>query len=231
MPTLKPKRTFVYSSENMKNVLEAALADRCDTSRINMSQAIEGILFDELVPRGGGLAETAMKRIYQGSSSVREELFLLFQENAAGSSWNAKFDDLKLLVELAARQALGAMVVAGLSHRGDGARPEFHLKSCWETVCERLERTAGGDGAAAASAAIDAEVARGLLTKLEGEAVLAEAKVFFDVVLRNWDALGNFTYTYRSLADVVDLVDAWPEDAGSRDGLKACLKSIDDARE
>lgn len=38
MPTLKPKRTFVYSSDNARRALEAALADRCEVNRTNMSQ-------------------------------------------------------------------------------------------------------------------------------------------------------------------------------------------------
>ena len=56
MPTLKPKRTFVYSSDNARRALEAALADRCEVNRTNMSQEIEGILIDALMPHEIGRA-------------------------------------------------------------------------------------------------------------------------------------------------------------------------------
>lgn len=231
MPTLKPKRTFVYSSDNARRVLEAALADRCEVNRTNMSQEIEGILIDALVPHDGGLAEMAMTRIYYGQTGVRDEVSTAFCDAAAVYDWDTGVSDLRPLVELAARQSLGSLIDAS-KEEDDGSRPVYHLKTCWNSVCSRLHHVCENDPGSreALSAAVDEGVARDLSRALDAGNKGIEARAFFDVVLRNWAVLGGFTYTYRALMDVVAIADEWPETAQSREGLKACLWAISDGR-
>lgn len=231
MPTLKPKRTFVYSSDNARRALEAALADRCEVNRTNMSQEIEGILIDALVPHDGGLAEIAMTRIYYGQSGVRDEVSTAFCDAAAVYDWETGTSDLKPLVALAARQSLGSLIDAS-REEADGSQPVHHLAACWASVCGRLHHVCEDDPGSreALSAAIDEGVARDLARALEDGRKGVEARAFFDIVLRNWAVLGGFTYTYRALMDVVAIADEWPETARSREDLKACLCSVAAAR-
>ena len=231
MPTLKPKRTFVYSSEDARRALEAALADRCDVNRTNMSQEIEGILIDALVPHDGGLAERAMTRIYYGQTGVRDEVAAAFSDAAAVYDWETGTSDLRPLVELAVQQSLGALIDAS-KEETDGSHPVYHLKTCWDSVCSRLHHVCEDDPASreALSAAIDEGVARDLGRALEDGRKGVEARAFFDIALRNWVVLGGFTYTYRALMDVVTLADEWIETARSREDLKACLWAISDGR-
>lgn len=231
MPTLKPKRTFVYSSDNARRALEAALADRCEVNRTNMSQEIEGILIDALVPHDGGLAEMAMTRIYYGQTGVRDEVSTAFCDAAAVYDWDTGVSDLRPLVELAARQSLGSLIDAS-KEEDDGFRPVYHLKTCWDSVCSRLHHVCESDPGSreALSAAIDEGVARDLSRALDAGNKGIEARAFFDVVLRNWAVLGGFTYTYRALMDVVTIADEWPETARSREDLKSCLCSVAAAR-
>lgn len=231
MPTLKPKRTFVYSSDNTRRALEAALTDRCEVNRTNMSQEIEGILIDALVPHDGGLAELAMTRIYYGQTGVRDEVSTAFSDAAAVYDWDNGASDLRPLVELAARQSLGSLIDAS-KEEDDGSCPVYHLKTCWDSVCSRLHHVCEDDPGSreALSAAVDEGVARDLSRALDGGSRGVEARAFFDIALRNWGALGGFTYTYRALMDVVELADEWPETARSREDLKACLWAISDGR-
>lgn len=231
MPTLKPKRTFVYSSDNARRALEAALADRCEVNRTNMSQEIEGILIDALVPHDGGLAEMAMTRIYYGQTGVRDEVSTAFCDAAAVYDWDTGVSDLRPLVELAARQSLGSLIDAS-KEEDDGSRPVYHLKTCWDSVYSRLHHVCENDPGSreALSAAVDEGVARDLSRALDAGNKGIEARAFFDVVLRNWAVLGGFTYTYRALMDVVAIADEWPETARSREDLKACLCSVAAAR-
>lgn len=231
MPTLKPKRTFVYSSDDTRRALEAALADRCEVNRTNMSQEIEGILIDALVPHDGGLAERAMTRIYYGQTGVRDEVAGAFSDAAAVYDWDSDTSDLRPLVELAAQQSLSALIDAS-REEPDGSRPVYHLKTCWDSVCSRLHRVCEDDpdSREALSAAIDEGVARDLGRALDAGRKGVEARAFFDIILRNWAVLGGFTYAYRALMDVVELADEWPETARSREDLKACLWAISDGR-
>ena len=231
MPTLKPKRTFVYSSDAARRALEAALADRCEVNRTNMSQEIEGILIAALEPHDGGLAEMAMTRIYYGQTGVRDEVSTAFCDAAAVYDWDTGVSDLRPLVELAARQSLGSLIDAS-KEEDDGSRPVYHLKTCWNSVCSRLHHECENDPGSreALSAAVDEGVARDLSRALDAGNKGIEARAFFDVVLRNWAVLGGFTYTYRALMDVVAIADEWPETARSREDLKACLCSVAAAR-
>ena len=231
MPTLKPKRTFVYSSEDARRAIEAALADRCEISRTNMSQEIEGILIDALIPHDGGFAERAMMRVYYGMSDVRREVASAFCDAAAVYDWETGVSDLRPLVELAAQQSLPALIDAS-KEEADGSRPIYHLRTCWDSVCGHLHHVCEDDPGSreALSAAIDEGVARDLSRALDAGRKGVEARAFFDVVLRNWTVMGGFTYTYRALMDVVNMADEWPETARSREDLKACLWAISDGR-
>lgn len=231
MPTIKPKRTFVYSSESARRALEAALADRCEVNRTNMSQEIESILIGALIPHDGGLAERAMTRIYYGQTGVRDEVAAAFSDAAAVYDWETGTSDLRPLVEIAAQQSLGALIDAS-KEEADGSRPIYHLRTCWDSVCSRLHHVCESDpdSREALSAAVDEGVARDLSRALDAGCKMVEARAFFDIALRNWSVLGGFTYTYRSLMDVVGLADEWPETARAREDLKECLWSISDGR-
>ena len=178
------------------------------------------------------LAELAMTRIYYGQTGVRDEVSTAFSDAAAVYDWDNGASDLRPLVELAARQSLGSLIDAS-KEEDDGSRPVYHLKTCWDSVCSRLHHVCEDDPGSreALSAAVDEGVARDLSRALEGGNRGVEARAFFDIVLRNWAALGGFTYTYRTLMDVVELADEWPETARSREDLKACLWAISDGRD
>lgn len=229
MPTLKPKRTFVYSSEDAKKALEAALADRCELRGSNMSQEIEGILIEALVP-SGALAERSMTRIYYGMSGVRDELANAFCDAAARDT-TADEPGLRPLVELASEQSFGAFIQFE-KVGSDGARPIFHLRSSWDSVGNRLDEfcKANPNGPEAASASLDAALSRAISKDLESYRDDLPAKEFFGVVLRNWNALGDYSFTYRALADVVELASDWPESAASREALKSCLWQAEEQR-
>lgn len=225
MPTLKPKRTLVFSSSDTQRALEAALSDRCEMHRTSMSYEIEQILIDTLIPPAGSEAERAMMRIYYGQSTVKEELAQAFCDAAAGDGYHARHGDMRPLVELAARQSVG--LTLDLATRHGSAMPVYHARECWDAVVRVMRGAAKDDGLVG----IDAKAAEALLGRLGDESAHPEAKAYFDVILRNWELLGDYTYTYRSLMDVVDMTVGWPEDARSREGLKAALVAIESARE
>lgn len=227
---MKPKRTLVFSNADTQRALEAALSDRCELHRTSMSYEIEQILIDTLIPRDGGFAERSMMRIYYGMSTVQEEIAGLFQSNAAGVNWEACHDDEKPLVELASQQSIRLTLDLD-KKRADGSMPVYHARSCWEGVCNRLERDIeGSDDEDVRASRVDVDAARNLLAQLGDEGAHPESKAFFDIVLRNWWSLGNYTYTFRALMDIVDLTNGWPETAVSREDFKATVTAISEGR-
>ena len=212
MPTIKPKRTFVFSSESARRVIEGSLSDRCEIAGTNMSEEIEGILMDALLPEG--LAEFAMTEIYLNAKSVQDELSIVLADNAAGVNWKAKRDDMRPLVELAARQSHGILLGPHQSL--------YHLRESWLSVCNLLGQAKKEDVRYEG----DEACARDLLCVLENEPGSILCKRFFDNVLLNWDVLGNSTHSFRALSDVVEAAVSWPDDARAREAFKACLSSI-----
>lgn len=231
MPTLKPKRTLVFSSADAQKAIEAALSDRCELHRTSMSYEIEQILIDALIPRDGGIAERPMMRIYYGMATVQDELAGVFCDNAAGIDWKARHDDERPLVELASQQSVGLALDLTKEH-ADGSMPIYHARSCWESVCDRLKRDVEESADEDARAAgVDVRIAYALLDQLNDDSAHPEAKAFFDLVLRNWWSLGNYTYTFRALMDVVDMAVGWPETARSREDFKAVVTAVSEGRE
>lgn len=229
MPTLKPKMTLVFSDANTERVLKAAIADRAEVHRTGASYEIEQILIDALIPPGK--TEWYLTRLYSGDLDVPGAISAAFGDNAAGIFEMAESDALRPLVELASRQSVRATV--------DQSREEaFHAASCWSSVVDHLaehadavrlgsaeatgERRASAE-AAAASLGIDVAEGRrigGLLGPGDGR---SEAKPYFDLVLRNWELLGSYNYTYRALMDVVSMASPWPSGARAREDLRAAL--------
>lgn len=222
MPTMRPKMNLVFSGENYAKALKAGYGDRAEIHGTSVSWEMEQALIRDLIPTG--TAERPVMRLYYGQSTVQDEVSGLFCDAAAGIDRTVREDGMRPLVELASSQSMRLSL--------DCTRDEsYHLIQCWESVCHvlecRLSDASGlGDGGATPDVESDVRKARALLEcarEGQGGGVRPEARAFFDVVLWNWDLLGEYSYTYRALMDVVSLADGWPGDARAREDFKAAL--------
>lgn len=220
MPTIRPKVNLVYPNEESKQLLDALLDAKATINGTNRSVEIIRILNDSLIPGDPEFA-ASVARLYSGSTTIKEELSTLFCDNAAGFELKAKHNDLRPLVELAGKQSIGACLDVSLGKKVPEPLP--HLRTCWSSVCVKLGR-AIEEGQS--TNRIDFKVSKELFEALEENVSNIEAKAFFDLVLRNWDVLGDYTYTFRALMDVVSAANAWPDDARAREEFRACLCAI-----
>lgn len=218
MPTIKPKMNLVFSNERIKKMLDMALDDRCELNGTNRSWEVEKILRATLIPANEEIS-LYVENLYLGASTVEEEVSAALCDNAAGIYWRAKYDDMRPLVELAAQQSHGSIL--DMSNESI-----FHLRSAWGSVCELLGQAKERD----IQYKTDEECAREFLRMLDGDQGRIKARRFFDIVLLNWEVLGDSTHTFRALSDVVDMADRWPNDARAREDFKACLWRIVRAR-
>lgn len=118
------------------------------------------------------------------------------------------------LVELAAKHGKGLVVDSGKPIR-------FHALDCWNSVGNKLAVTPGARS----------DEARFLEGSLAAAGCDVYVDSFFDVVLDNWNVLGNYTYTFRALADIVEMCAGWPDDCVCRTELECCLNEIIGARD
>ena len=92
----------------------------------------------------------------------------------------------------------------------------YHAANCWNSVGNMLSE----------GSSKDVERAR----VLEGRLIAADPQIpaedFFGIVAGNWDLLSRFTYTWRALADIVDMTVGWPNDDRARRYLKDAITLI-----
>lgn len=211
MPTNKPKVTLVYSTDNTRRAIEADIDDRCvvngGTSR---SREIERILLDNLAPRNE-LAKTCWLHLHEDNGSVQEVISFVLDLVAVKVSRQRECAARlgRDIVELAAEQAWGLP----LQQFTTG-----HVTAMWGEVVSRLESAAKGGSK---DAEIGVAEARELcdIPEPQGDGTpfgRYGAKDYFDVVLWNWDTLGDEPCTYKALATVVYSCDGWPNDARAR---------------
>ena len=133
---------------------------------------------------------------------------ILREEAALAGSKGHKSMPLPL-IELAAKHGKGLVVDPEKLIR-------FHALDCWNSVGNKL----------AATPVARSDEARFLEGSLAAAGCGVYVDSFFDVVLDNWDELGSYTYTFRALADIVEMGVGWPDDHVSRTELECCLNEI-----
>lgn len=219
MKSTKTKMTLVFSGDDVATVIRSGYADRAAANGTGLSYEMERGLLRDLFPCEA--VERRMAPVYLGRSSVQDEFAALFRDAAAGVGLKAALGGLRPAVEAAAQQATGLAVDCS----GDGSK---HLGDCWGSVCNALESrlteaSSMGEGDVAYDLEADLKKARSLLDAARGGSIGPRARDFFDVCLWNWETLGDYTYTYRSLMGVVELSVDWPNDVREREGLRAAL--------
>lgn len=142
----------------------------------------------------------------------QETIVDILREEAALAGSESHECTLLSLVELAARHGKGLVVDPDRLIR-------FHALDCWNSVGNKL----------AATPAARSDKARFLEGSLAAAGRGVYVDSFFDVVLDNWSVLGNYTYTFRALADIVEMGVGWPDDYVSRTELGCCLSEAVEA--
>jgi len=139
----------------------------------------------------------------------QETIIDILREEAALAGSESHECTLLSLVELAAKHGKGLVVDSGKLIR-------FHALDCWNSVGNKLAVTPGAHS----------DKARFLEGSLAAAGCGIYVDSFFDVILDNWNVLGNYTYTFRALADIVEMGAGWPDDCVSRTELECCLNEI-----
>lgn len=187
------KRTIVFVDERTKRVVDGGLAVIADADRSNLSAAAEKLLLETLVtdrPEVFG----PISRILAGDSTVKDELARAFRNNAAGAYSKALSPHLRPLVLFASRFLEGCVM--------DFGKDEFHhAANCWESIENKL-REASEEG--------DMDDARETAARISVCLVPGwdmEASLPLDLIASAWDELGDYTYTFRFLADAIDMIE------------------------
>lgn len=209
------KRTIVFADERTKKLVDGGLSVMAEVDRSSLSAAAEKLLLKALLTDRPEVAGP-MSRVLSGEATVKEELSRAFRNNAAGAYSEAASPHLLPLVRCAESVLQGCVV--------DSSRDEHHhAASCWDSVVNRL------------SSAKDNVIARSLLDEagdygsfLAG-CIEAPIDGYLSLIIVNWKELGNYTYTFRALADIVDMAEEPSANPESIEWLRSALVACSDS--
>lgn len=251
----KPKK-FNYSSEMNSMVLEQALSDTAAVRECTVSDVIEDILIDNLIPADPHAAHYVTKVLFgkrfdfAGNTKkygIREALDEIFAAEAAGVLGQARHANNQPLVQyaksiLAENRAVVKRSFFDNTCKGDN--PSYHMLDSWDSVCNKLEaeverRKSEGLGVFDYQQAAD--YARAIEQSLRNDPSFSLATAF-DCVLENWEIVGNYTYTFRFLSSAIASSVDWTDSPEERfefaavcqkvmSGWTAADKAREDARE
>lgn len=141
--------------------------------------------------------------LYRGDLSMRDALASEFAQYAAGINWEAASPGGKPLVEFARRIATHWRL--RLPH---DAASKPHFLSCLESVADKVWAESGNDPDVVYGLSNPGQFGKALVMECRGD--ISEPLINpIDYVLDNWDALGNYTYTYRMLTSLFSDSDGW----------------------
>lgn len=220
----KPKK-FNYSSEKNATIIESALANIAAARECSISDVIEDILIDSVIPADPYAAHYVSNVLYgrqfnaDGTSvkyGIREALEDIFATESMGSSWKARHDNNKPLVNFAKDLLMenGSTLRPNCFSAANQASESMHsLLDSWDSVCHSLEdcvRQRKANNLSTFDYEKEAKYAREIERALHTD---ASFKLFntFVFILQNWSLLGQLTHTFRFMSTAIALSIDWTD--------------------
>lgn len=227
----KRKFTINPSGEFSEKAILMVARDIAELENCTIPKALELMLMTFILTNNEEIKSWIKFLVHTGS--IRATVAQMFSENAGGINCKARYDFYRPLVEYAAKLSLPCFIDTTYEV-SPGDRPVFHCQSCWDDVASVLEEHAKKD-AYNTELSSDTTKARKLANRLEDGKdrtanVTLEARQFFDIVLNHWDLLGNYSYTFRALMDVVKMSSPWDETALNRSCFMYVLHELFDKK-
>jgi hypothetical protein len=202
-------RRITNESQNQKNkklislvnfdIIEGFTKDMAETTQTNASTVIENIILDQILSKSK-TSNYYIKEIYD--IGLKETFISLMQDLSAGIQGMASHDNAEELVKLG-MSIVNRPFSAGMDEKHKELS-EHHFPSNCRCVREKIEHETAEE-----KLEFDEKMAYEddimLLSQTENKACDFVPYNYFRLVLARWDILGNYTYTFRMLMDVVAL--------------------------
>ena len=202
-------RRITNESQNQKNkklislvnfdLIEGYTKDMAEITQTNVSTVIENILLDRILSKSN-TSNYYIKEIYD--NGLKEAFIALMQTLSAGIQGMASHDNAEEIVKLG-MSVVNRPFSAGMDEKYQNLS-EHHFPSNCRCVRENIENDTEEE-----KLEFDEKMAYEddimLLSQTENKACDFVPYNYFRLVLARWDILGNYTYTFRMLMDVVAL--------------------------
>lgn len=181
------------------DLIEGFTKDMAEITQTNVSTTIENMLLDQILLKSD-TPDYYIKLIY--TDGLKETYIALFQALSAGIQGMASHDNAYEIVKLG-MNIVNRPFSCGMDEKYKELS-EHHFPSNCRCVREKMEHDIEKEQLDFNdSMAFEDDVL--LLTQTENGACDFVPYNYFRLVLARWETLGNFTYTFRMLMDVVSL--------------------------
>jgi len=222
---MRPKKAFVFSSEDNLKIIDAALSDKAEIANNSPSSIVEAILERELLPNNP-IERSLFRSIYLHAYTVQDVVRDMFS-NYSAASWKNSTTYGRPLVEFA--RLMCVQFSSTVTMQPDLViNPIFHLRESFNMILRKLQSAQKEEQTSSGAAALQTEINRGneLANELTDENCSVVSRRIIDFFLANWEYLAGYSHVYRALMDVVDLSEQWENNATVREDFKSVLAEI-----
>lgn len=202
-------RRIINESQNQKNkklislvnfdLVEGFTKDMAEMTQTNTSTVIENIIMDRILSKSP-TSSYYIKKIY--SDGLKEAYIALFQTLSAGIQGMASHDNAYELVKLG-MNIVNRPFSSGMDEKYKSLAEQHFPLNC-RCVREKIEHDVSKEKLEFDSKmSFEDDIL--FLTQTENGACDFVPYNYFRLVLARWKILGNYTYTFRMLMDVVAL--------------------------
>ena len=214
------KKMLIFSSERIKKIIENMIKEESEIKNTSFSSMTETHLLNELLPQNRNAARW-VEFMYDGTWNIENVLEASFSYLAAGTLFQARYDNAAPLVHLA--HQWNSMT----DDTPDAEAGEmYHFMSQLDTIVELLNYAANEATEFKFELSREAKKAKELYDLFRNNSDKVKFSHVYMLIIDNWEVLKNSTFTYRLLTDMVAMKKNWLRNEEARYELTQTLKKV-----
>lgn len=204
-------------------LLDRLIKDDAEIENRSESAIIENHLLSIYLPQNKDARFWVENFLYSENGGIGQTLNAVFNSNAAGVGWAARYDNLFPLVEFARNQeVLCRPALTGQEHELHHCISQIELissefRQLMETAEDLNEKMYYKK---------EIEFAEHLMLELRETPQFFRMCNVYQLLMNNWHVLMNLSITYRLLSDLVLMEKGWKNTSESRSELREILKQV-----
>lgn len=207
------KKMIIFSTQNIRSVIEGFAADEAVIEKRSASSIIENHILNDILPENKDASYFCRSMYDEAAWSVSECLKNIFSYMAAGVNWKAKHKNGFEIVNFAYKLACQR------NYRISSDKKEiYHFRSAFDAVNVVIQEKCDDTTMKKWSSE--------LLKSCQAEEVDLESGMIILLIINNWHILGDYTYTYRMLTDIFAMAKDEKSTAEDRIELVNILKDV-----
>lgn len=206
------KKMIVFTNQKNKKVVENFVHDEAERENRSASSLIESHILNDIMPKNNNVRNWIFL-LYSENWKIEDVLIAFFDFCSVGVNFRAKENNCLKLIEYIYEEERHTR-----NPFPKNAPEMHHFLSQFDSLVENLEKN---------SSAEQVKWAKELLTNLENNRIeFINFVDLYDLIIHNWEALKEWSFTFRLLCDLVKMQEFWRNDSRQRLEIVELLTDI-----